>query len=193
MSFNFQDSSLAKVLDALKSNIMRNTHVATLGIIKQLNNDNTAYVQFIPENKNEDSSNVICYNASPFKLTINDLVVVIFIDKDFKHVLNQYNKNMALTKQGDDVLHSIEHGVIITKYNGTISSKDTYPVSWSATYNDNVLYQTLTMNNGTTLSSSVTIQSGSTWDGVNIYYDETIEGASVKQYDLWLTEYRTEE
>lgn len=156
----FMFSGLGKVLDALKSNILRNTHVATFAQVKAIESNNRVLVEFIPKIK-DSTSYVYVYNASPFEVKVDDLVIVLFMDKNFKINLRQYQSNYELTEIEANVLHSIEFGVIITVYNGTISTQDTYPVEWLSTYANDILTQTLVMNNGTRLTNNVTIEGGS--------------------------------
>lgn len=156
---NFMSGSLSKVLDALKSNIMRNTHVATFAQVKEILNNNRVMVEFLPRTK-ETKTYVNVYNASPFEVKVDDVVIVIFTDKNFKINLRQYESGYELTEIEANVLHSIEFGVIISVYGGTIATKDTYPIEWSSSYSNDVLTQTLTMNDGTTLSNEITIHAG---------------------------------
>lgn len=166
MSLSFNTTGLGKVLDALKSNIMKNTHNSSLGIVREISND-TAYVEFIPIIDKNNRTNTLCYNMCPFKLAVNDLVVVIFTDHDFRKNLRQYKNDSTLTQLiTQDVLHSIEYGVIITKLDAELPDNK-YPVKWSATFNNNQLTQTLTMSDTSELSVTVDIDTTQKVTSVN--------------------------
>ena len=158
---NFNTNGLGKVLDALKQNIMKHTHVARIGIVKQIEENGTAYIQLLPQEKDEKDNLTLCYNASPFTLNLNDTVVVIFADKDFRHNLKQIQQQLSLTKESESILHSLDYGIIISSMNSQPLDANTYPVDWDATYSNNVLHQVLTMNNGDKLTSDVEIDFGS--------------------------------
>ena len=156
MGLDFNTNGLGKVLDALKNNIMRNTHVATFGIVRETNDD-VAYVEFIPVIDKNNTTNVMCFNASPFALEVGDLVIVIFMDRNYRQNVKQYLANKALSElTTNDILHSIEYGVIVSKVGAEITDNK-YPINWSSSFSSNTLSQTLTMSDGSTLTNSVSI------------------------------------
>ena len=156
MAFDFNINGLGKVLDALKNNIMRNTHVATFGIVKETNDD-VAYVEFLPIIDKNNTTNVMCFNASPFALEVNDLVIVIFMDRNYRQNVKQYLADKALSELNiGDILHSMEYGVIISKVGAEITDNK-YPNKWTSSFSNGTLSQTLTMSDGSTLSNSVSI------------------------------------
>lgn len=110
-----EEVDLLKVLLALKSNIMRDLHVATFGIVKTINN-NEYYVKPLPTIKGADAKNLVCVNAYNGELQLEDIVLILFTDRNSIQALKQAKNKQQITElTNDEDLHSEKYGVIISK------------------------------------------------------------------------------
>ena len=98
-----QDSIVDLCL-ALKAATMRDTKVANIATIVQVNDTN--YVCKILGTEQLIS----CIGISSLDLEVDDKVVILFTDTDFRQVLNSSNKTIT-----NSTLHSINYGIIICK------------------------------------------------------------------------------
>lgn len=96
--------SIVELCLALKEATMRDTKVANIATIVQINN--TDYICKILGTEQLIS----CIVASGLTLAVNDNVVVLFTDTDFRQILNSSNKTIT-----NSTLHSINYGIIICK------------------------------------------------------------------------------
>lgn len=96
--------SIVELCLALKEATMRDTKVANVATIVQINN--TEYICKILGTEQLIS----CIVASGLTLAVNDNVVVLFTDTDFRQILNSSNKTIT-----NLTLHSINYGIIICK------------------------------------------------------------------------------
>lgn len=114
---NQNSGDLLRILLALEKKIMRELKVASLAKVKQINNDNRVMVEKFP--LTEDESPVLneCYNNVK-DLKIDDIVIVLYMDRNFIQNLNQLKNNQNLTNSNKkDELHSNKYGIIISKLN----------------------------------------------------------------------------
>lgn len=159
-------SDFLRVLLTLKKNIMRDLKVATLGIVKGVDDVNQQVtVQTFPLIENEMTKNISCVNGCPDTLQEKDIVLVLFLDRNFIQNLKQAKKNQARTelKENND-LHSEKYGIVISKIFGEAPAGSKYPVKWTAKYENDILTQTLEMSDGSTLSNRVIITGDNDYD-----------------------------
>lgn len=111
----FEDDFL-EVLLVLKANIFRELNVATLGIVKEIK-DNTYVVNPFPTlNTENKETNIEVIKVSNVEININDVVVILFMDRNFIQNLNQLKNNQKLSQLSKNVvLHSKNFGIIIGK------------------------------------------------------------------------------
>lgn len=103
-----------EVLLALKRNILRDLKVASLGIVKSIK-DNIIKVNLFPTYTNESEITIDCYCLKNLEVNKNNVVLVLFLDRNFIQNLNQKNNNQQLTKidSKNIELHSLKYGVVI--------------------------------------------------------------------------------
>lgn len=103
-----------EVLLALKRNILRDLKVASLGIVKSIK-DNIIKVNLFPTYTNESEITIDCYCLKNLEVNKDDVVLVLFLDRNFIQNLNQKNNNQQLTKVDSKniELHSLKYGVVI--------------------------------------------------------------------------------
>lgn len=112
---NTEDVDLLKILLALKANTMRDLHVATLGILRNID-ENEYVVRPFPNVKGAEQKNIICVNGYNNTLSIDDIVVVLFTDRNSIQALKQARNRQHITElTNDEDLHSERYGVIISK------------------------------------------------------------------------------
>lgn len=120
---------LSDVLSALKSNIMRALNVATLAEVQKVNEKSgTVTVKPFPLIDGEQDKNIDCYACLIPKvansniewtdisssLSMHDIVIVAFLNRDSEQSYRQTKKSMKRTalKENSD-LHSDKYGFII--------------------------------------------------------------------------------
>ena len=103
-----------EVLLALKRNILRDLKVASLGIVKSIK-DNIIKVNLFPTYTNESEITIDCYCLKNLEINKDNVVLVLFLDRNFIQNLNQKNNNQQLTKidSKNIELHSLRYGVVI--------------------------------------------------------------------------------
>ena len=103
-----------EVLLALKRNILRDLKVASLGIVKSIK-DNIIKVNLFPTYTNESEITIDCYCLKNLEVNKDNVVLVLFLDRNFIQNLNQKNNNQQLNKVDSKniELHSLKYGVVI--------------------------------------------------------------------------------
>lgn len=103
-----KSSDFMRVLLTLKDNIMTSNNVAEVCRIDSINND-----EIIAFCINDSSKKLICTKLANLELAVDDIVLIIFTNTDFR-------KNLKKIKQGYNTqniekaeLHSLAYGVII--------------------------------------------------------------------------------
>ena len=112
-SINGNSSDFFKVLLALKANTMRDIHVATLGqVISYDSTSKVATVKPFPLVQKEAEKLITCYTTKD--VATNDIVVVLFTDRDFIQNLKQLKAGQQTSSINDiSDLHSERYGIII--------------------------------------------------------------------------------
>lgn len=103
-----------EVLLALKRNILRDLKVASLGIVKSIK-DNIIKVNLFPTYTKESEITIDCYCLKNLEVNKDNVVLVLFLDRNFIQNLNQKNNNQQFTKidSKNIELHSLKYGVVI--------------------------------------------------------------------------------
>lgn len=113
----FTDTSELDVLLTLKKNIFKNLKVGSFGQIKSIDNDEqTAMVSLFPAYKNETEITISATISKNINVQANDIVVILFLDTNFKTTLKQALKQQKRTTLDTTnlILHDINYGVIIS-------------------------------------------------------------------------------
>lgn len=117
----FQNTSTSNnseldVLLALKENIFKNLKVGSFGQVKSINEEeNIASVVLFPAYKDNIEITISVSICKSVIVKENDIVVVIFLDNNFKQSLRQTLKQQKRSNLNSDIIemHSINYGVII--------------------------------------------------------------------------------
>lgn len=113
-TINTEQPDLLSVLLALKENIMIELNVATIGKVRSIEGQ-TAKVQLYPAIKNEQPQTIYSIISSNLDVNVNDIVVVLYLDRNFISALKKLKQNQNPSSISDDViLHSKEYGIIIS-------------------------------------------------------------------------------
>ena len=87
-------SAFLEVLMALKENINKDLNVAEIGKIININQDQIK-VQLL----NNNQQKLICYKLKDLELELNDYVLIVFTNSDFRSNLNIINYHKILNKE----------------------------------------------------------------------------------------------
>lgn len=109
-----QSNTDLDVLLALKTNIFKNLKVATLGQVTSVDND-VITASIFPLYKDEDTLNLEVYKLKNLDIKKDDIVLILFLDRNFNQNLKQTKNNQARTNlvESKDTLHSYKNGIII--------------------------------------------------------------------------------
>ena len=109
-------SSFTDLIDALRNNIMRNTNVADLVQVIQIN-DGTYKVQSIT------NTEVIidCISLSGLTFQVNDIALILFTKNDFKTNLTKIKNGQTIATTDNKIMHSKAYGILI----GLVYRKET--------------------------------------------------------------------
>lgn len=119
---NRNENDFMALLEALKNNVYRNTHTSSLAVVKGLKATNYGVLQevdVLPFPQSERTGNFVlqCYSYCDEVLNVGDIVVVLFLDRDYrqnlKTILNGSETSYVIK---DYNLHSIDYGLIIKKF-----------------------------------------------------------------------------
>lgn len=114
MSNLIKENDLMGVLMALKYNTFRDLKVATLGTVVSIGD--RVLVKPFPLITDETDKNITCHKLSGLELIENDIVLVIFTDRNFLQNLSQLKNNQKLSKLTEnDTLHVDKYGIIVGK------------------------------------------------------------------------------
>lgn len=110
------DYSELEVLLALKDNIFKNLKVGSFAQVVSVNTeDNTAQVILFPSYKGDIDVTISVIIPKSVLVSVDDTVVVLFLDTNFKQTLKQTIKKQKRSQleTTNVVLHSLNYGVII--------------------------------------------------------------------------------
>lgn len=111
----YDENDLLTVLLTVKSNILRDLKVASLGVVKEIE-DNNYVVKLFPLLQNENEKTILCFKLKDITIVKNDVVLILFTDRNFIQNLKQIKLNQTLTKLTENYdLHSHNYGIIIGK------------------------------------------------------------------------------
>lgn len=111
----YDENDLLTVLLTVKSNILRDLKVASLGVVKEIE-DNNYIVKLFPLLQNENDKTILCFKLKDITIVKDDIVLILFTDRNFIQNLKQIKLNQTLTKLTENYdLHSHNYGIIIGK------------------------------------------------------------------------------
>ena len=102
-----------EVLLALKRNIFRELKVASLGQVKEIGE--TYKVVLFPTYSDELEITIECFKLKNLELTTGDVVLVLFLDRNFIQNFKQIKNNQEKTKldKKNVELHSQKYAIIV--------------------------------------------------------------------------------
>lgn len=103
------------VLLALKTNIFKTLKVATLAQVTSVNGD-IITASIFPLYKEEDELNLEVQKLKNIEVSKDDIVLILFLDRNFNQNLKQTQNKQERTKMTDlkdNSLHSYKQGIII--------------------------------------------------------------------------------
>lgn len=103
-----ENTSFLDVCFALKNNVFRTMNVADVCIVREIKG-NDIKCEYITNN----GVAIICTKLQGLTLAINDVVLVVFTNNDFRASLNAIKANQTDTNFDGTDLHSNEFGVIV--------------------------------------------------------------------------------
>ena len=107
-----------RVLEALKGNINRNLNVAELAVVKTKNNDGTYSCSLL----NHPDTLINCYTLPGDDAELDSLVIILFINSDFRTIIKTYLSGKITKDVEDKILHSKDYGIILSKHDSGESS-----------------------------------------------------------------------
>lgn len=125
------ESSELEVLLALRENIFKTLKVGSFAEVKSIDEDNkTAMVTLFPAYKNEIEITISVTTTASVEIQEHDLVVVLFLDTNFRSSLRQALKQQkrAGLDTNDITMHSINYGVIIASMSREYTPIEMIPI-----------------------------------------------------------------
>ncbi len=109
-----RDNSQLQVLLSLKRNIMRELNVGSLGEVEKIDND-IITVNLFPAYEETNELKIQCYKLKDLEIKEKDVVVILFLDLNFKQNLLQTRSNQIRSKlsKNNKEYHSKKFGIII--------------------------------------------------------------------------------
>lgn len=164
-SQSFGSGDFLKILFAVKDNIMRDIKVASFARVKSYNSKTNEYiVEPFPQLQNENKV-ISCVSISNKIVEKNNLVLILFLDRNFLQNLKQYNLKTNLTYlQNLSDLHSEKYGVIISN----LSSEETGTTNYNELTNKPSI-------NGVTLQGNVSLADLNMSEYINSLIDAKLQ------------------
>lgn len=105
---SIKTSDFMRVLLTLKDNIMNANNVAEICQVDSINND-----EIVSFCINDSSKKIICTKLQNLDIQVNDIVLVIFTNTDFRKNLTKLKKGYQIQNIQKSELHSLSYGVVI--------------------------------------------------------------------------------
>lgn len=109
---NYSQYDLVSIFEAAEKRTLRHCNVATLALVQKTEEDNIYCLPF-PIREGESPSTIKAWNIYNAKVEKNDIVLVIFTDRDFRVNKDNVSEN-NIVQTSDNNLHEIEFGVAIS-------------------------------------------------------------------------------
>ena len=110
--YDFYENDLLAVCMELKANIFRNLKVGTLA--KVISTNDIIKCKPFPLLENETEKIIDCFKIKEVEVKPNDVVLILFVDRNFIQNLKQIKGNQKLTSLQQNIdLHSDKFGIII--------------------------------------------------------------------------------
>lgn len=109
---NYGQYDLVSIFEAAEKRTLRHCNVATLALVQKTEEDNIYCLPF-PIREGESPSTIKAWNIYNAKVEKNDIILVIFTDRDFRVNKDNVSEN-NIVQTSDNNLHEIEFGVAIS-------------------------------------------------------------------------------
>lgn len=109
---NYGQYDLVSIFEAAEKRTLRHCNVATLALVQKTEEDNIYCLPF-PIREGESPSTIKAWNIYNAKVEKNDIILVIFTDRDFRVNKDNVSEN-NIAQTSDNNLHEIEFGVAIS-------------------------------------------------------------------------------
>lgn len=109
---NYGQYDLVSIFEAAEKRTLRHCNVATLALVQKTEKDNIYCLPF-PIREGESPSTIKAWNIYNAKVEKNDIILVIFTDRDFRVNKDNVSEN-NIVQTSDNNLHEIEFGVAIS-------------------------------------------------------------------------------
>lgn len=103
-----ENTSFLDVCFALKNNVFRTLNVADVCVVREIYT-NSFKCEYIT---NSDTY-IECVKLESLTLKIDDVVLVVFTNNDFRASLNAYKSGQANTNATTQTFHDMKYGIIV--------------------------------------------------------------------------------
>ncbi len=103
-----ENSSFLDVCFALKNNVFRTMNVADVCVIREISGD-LIKCEYITDN----NTSIHCAKIANVDCKVDDVVLVVFTNHDFRTSLNAFKNNQANTNFTSTAYHEKSYGVIV--------------------------------------------------------------------------------
>ena len=109
------NGDIIELCQSIINNVMRNLHVASLAIVEQVNSDGSYIIRPFPIKEGETFKKITSIKVDGLSIDVNDVVVVLYMDRDFRQNLAQNQNHQTFTPTSNGELHQEKYGIIINK------------------------------------------------------------------------------
>lgn len=103
------DGGFARVLFALKNNIMKDLNVADVARITAIKDDNNIYCSSLTN----PSITLVCTKLKNLELSKEDCVLILYTNEDFRTNLSRFKNNQSISAITTTDKHTKNYGIII--------------------------------------------------------------------------------
>lgn len=102
-----------EIFKSFQNKINRDMKVASLAKVTEVKGQYVNAVYY-PTGEKDSPLTINAWNISKLDLKINDIVLIVFLDRDFRNYTNDIDKNNPPVTS-DVYLHNISFGVVVAK------------------------------------------------------------------------------
>ena len=105
---NTISSDFLRVLMALKKNTMKDNNVAEVAKISSISSGKITCTLL-----SNSKTFIYCEALKDLDVQVNDVVLIIFTNTDFRQNLNRIKNNQQPIDNSNEILHSLNYGIIV--------------------------------------------------------------------------------
>ena len=106
-------SDFLRVLLALKTNVMKDTHVADICKVTSTKSDIDGFTSYMCTSIDNSNISFQTYALSNIEINIGDYALVLFCDNDFRANYRRVKRGQALQNSETEQKHAMSYGIII--------------------------------------------------------------------------------